>query len=109
MQQYEASTIFLRTAKQHPSDFTVLFESRRDSEVYIIRHLKSNVCVVLDVSNTSKTIAVGTAVDSLKYIQPSILNDLLQFAEKRLQDQKIQDNVEKDNSAIRCLLSYYSN
>lgn len=108
MDKFEASNIFWKSLQSHPEDFIVVLDSGRDHKFYIIQHKHTGVSIVLEEKENHLRNTYGSKGESLNYVNPDILTDLLKWAQKYIEDQKVLDKIKKDKVIIEKLIQFYS-
>lgn len=108
MDKFEASNIFWKSLQSHPEDFIAKLDSGRDHKFYIIQHKDTGVSIVLEVQDNHLQNTHGSNGEALTYVNPEILNDLLKWSQKYIEDQKVLDKIKKDKAIIEKLIQFYS-
>ena len=109
MEQFEAGNEFIQLVKTHPDDFTAKHETTSDCDLYVIRHKYRAVSITIEAKGTFIRVIQSSTGDSFNYVKNEVLQELLKWAEDRIEEDKIQAKVDKDNSAINTLFEFYEN
>lgn len=108
MKQFEAGDKFLQLVQENPKDFTVTRDTGRDHDHYVIRNVYRSVSVCLNVCGDIVIAQPGSNGQVLNYVRPEVAKKLLAWAEDKIEEDKIQAKVDRDNTAINLLLDYYT-
>lgn len=106
MNKYEAADKFCEIVNKHPDDFAAVRTQENNSLYYHIYNTKAeNIRMVVAVANnTLKSIVLNDKHESgFYYVSEPILNQMLQWAIARIENDKMQQNINKDNSTIEQL------
>lgn len=107
MQKYEAAEKFLEMVKNHPDDFFASLDSGRDHNVYTISNMYRAVSINIDTHSGRLDITGAPSGKCIMYAEESVLEELYNWAIGHIAAAKIQDQVNKDNSAMYELFKYY--
>ena len=109
MEQYEAGNKFLELFRDHPDDFTVTTESGRDGNVMTIKSRYRAVSVSLSWTSNKLSPLVFGQDAQIQFITEEALTELHRLGNEHIFNQKVQDRIKKDNTAINNLIDYYEN
>lgn len=108
MEKFEASEKFLELFEEHPMDFSVKRDSGRDHSCIVIKHNYRAIEIVLDVVDNDgfpSTLGNGNII---RYVTKTTASRLYELAEKRLEQDAIQRQIDADNKAVNVLFEFYN-
>lgn len=108
MEQFEAGDKFLELFVKHPKDFSVKEETGRDHNCVVIKNNYRAVEVVIDVRGNKPTASTLGNGEIIRYIRQDTVDSLYDLAKQRLEQDRIQRQVNADNKAITILFDFYS-
>lgn len=106
MKQFEAGDEFLKLVLANPKDFTAVRDTGRDHDCYIIRNNYRAVSVCINVSGGNARVEPFN--NALNYIRPEVVQKLVTWAEDKIEEDKIQAKIDRDNEAVNLLTEFYS-
>lgn len=107
MQQFEAAEAFLGLVKARPEDFHASLDTGRDHTVYTISNLHRAVSINIDTHAGVLSVAYPSSGKGIMYVSDAVLEELYNWAIGYIEQEKINDRINKDNAAMYDLQKFY--
>lgn len=105
--KYAAAEGFLDLLKKYPEDFKASSDSGRDHNSFFVTHIACGVSIGIETINGIH-VTEPKYGNYIKYVSEPVLRELYQFAISFINNEKLMQEVQKDNLVINELIEFYA-